>query len=264
MIGGRTLERVCDKTGFALVQAAGESGWRVTKDRHVVTDGVTGARINNVVGPLQPDAEDSRCRYDTMGRTVYFGESEKVSLAESLQALRSDLMSMVKDARAIGEDVTAYRDRITADFHQLGLPGPGEIPVQWQMSYSIYKVVLPRRGWWVRIDSSDTLNALSLALRGDAGQLTLGHVCGEDRGLTTKLAQTIRDSILDDGELPLGIAFPSKTGYGRCWAWWNRRADDDSPAGSNDPKPQGSTNVNIPALTELAAEWKLKFVGVAS
>ncbi len=215
------------------------------------------------MGPLPLGDEDDRCRYDTKGRTVYFGESEKVSLAESLQALRSTLMSTTKDAEAIGEDVATYLQRITTEFHDLGLPGPGEIPVEWQMAYSIYKVALPARGWWVRIESPKTLNALSSALKGSSGQLTLGDVYGEDRGLTTTLAQTIRDFVLDDGELPLGIVYSSKTGYGRCWAWWNRRADDHLLAGGNDPQPDGSSTVNIPALAELALEWELKFVGVA-
>jgi hypothetical protein len=119
---------------------------------------------------------------------------------------------------------------------------------------------------WAKKDgvSAETLNALSVAMHGEAGQLTLGDVCGEDRDLTTALAQLIRDSTLDDDTLPLGIFFASKTRYGRCWAWWNRRADDGLDPGSNDPTQLDSTNVHVSALDELIAEWNLKLIGSAS
>lgn len=254
-------ERVCTRTGLALVPASGEPGWRVAKDRYVNRDGVTGARVNETVGPLQPGAEDSRCRYDTAGRTVYFGDSEKVSLAESLLSFRQKLLSTEKDAAAIGVGPRVYLRRITEELHERGLPAPGEIPVEWQMAHSVWQVRMPERGWWVRIDSPRTLNSLSSMLGGSAGQLSLGDVCGDDRGLTTTIAQAVRDVILDDGELPLGITYPSKLGYGQCRAWWNRRADDDLPLVKNDPQPVDSTNVCIPALDELLHEWGLTLTG---
>lgn len=111
------------------------------------------------------------------------------------------------------------------------------------------------------IDCPPTLRALSDAMRGSAGQLTVGQVCGDDRGLTTQLAQLVRNSVLDDGSLPLGIAFPSKTAYGRCWAWWNRRADDNLNPGRNGPKLANSLNVAVPELHALCQEWQLDLVG---
>lgn len=112
----------------------------------------------------------------------------------------------------------------------------------------------------VNIDHPATLNALSAATRGTFGQLTLGNVCGDDRALTTQLAQVIREAVLDDGSLPLGINFPSKTAYGRCLAWWNRRVDDNLTPGRNDPKLVKTLNVGVPELYEICEEWILVLI----
>jgi hypothetical protein len=253
--------RVCTATGFGLVAAADESvGWRITKDAYVQTSGITGVLTNNGVGSLPPGTPDRRGRYDTVGRTVYFADTAKTALAEVLQHFRVEVMSMTKDAVAIGIDVDLYRRELAKDLHARGLPGPGEVPVDWQMASSLYKVHLPSAGWWVVIDSPATLNALSEKMRGSADQLTLGDVCGDDRGLTTQLAQIIRESVLDDGSLPLGIEFPSKTAYGRCWAWWNRRADDNLNPGGNDPKLIDTYTVGTPELHEICQDWNLRLV----
>lgn len=212
------------------------------------------------MGPLPLATADRRGRYDTLGRTVYFADTGKTALAEVLQHFRIDMMSLAKDAAAIGMDAAEYRRELTKDLHDRGLPGPGEVPVDWQMASSLYRVRLPAAGWWVLIDCPATLNALSEAMAGSVDQLTLGHVCGDNRGLTTQLAQVIRDSVLDDASQPLGIVFPSKTAYGRCWAWWNRRADNNDNPGSNDPKLIESIAVGIPELGEICAEWQLSLI----
>lgn len=54
-----------------------------------------------------------------------------------------------------------------------------------------------------------------------------------------------RSTLVLNGELPLGITYPSKLGCGQCRAWWNRRADDDLPLVKNEPQPVDSTNVCI-------------------
>jgi hypothetical protein len=170
-------------------------------------------------------------------------------------------MSLTKDAIASGMGVGDFRRELTRDFHARSLPGPGEVPVDWQLATSLHRVQLPANGWWVLIDCPPTLNVLSELMGGSVDQLTLGHVCGDNRALTTQLAQVIRDSILDDGSLPLGIVFPSKTAYGRCWSWWNRRADDNLNPSSNDPKLIDSSNVDGSGLDEICQEWDLRLVG---
>ncbi|MEK8229302.1 hypothetical protein NKG05_30495 [Oerskovia sp. M15] len=71
------------------------------------------------------------------------------------------------------------------------------------------------------------------------------------------VAQYIRDQNLFDGSRPLGIEFPSKTGYGTCWAWWNRRADDGLTPDANDPKTVLDLNVDVPAFRRVANDWEL-------
>lgn len=253
--------RLCSTTGFALTAADHGSGWRVTKDQYVQTSGITGVLVNDRVGALPPGAPDRRGRYDTVGRTVYFADTAKTALAEVLQHFRAEVMAMTNDAAAVGRKVADYRRSLTTEFRDRGLPAPGEVSVDWQMANSLYRVDLPGQGWWVDIDHPATLNALSAATHGTFGQLTLASVCGDDRALTTQLAQLIRETVLDDGSLPLGISFPSKTAYGRCWAWWNRRADDNLTPGRNDPKLVESLNVAVPELDVICAHWQLVLVG---
>jgi len=260
-VSGLAPDRICATTGFGLVAADQRTGWRITKDAYVKTSGITGVLVNDRVGPLPAGTPDRRGRYDTLGRTVYFADTAKTALAEVLQHLRAEVMSLTKDAVGIGMDVEAYRHQLTRDFHDRGLPGPGEVPVEWQMTSSLYRVDLPAAGWWVLIDCPATLNALSDRMGGSLTQLTLGHICGDDRVLTTQLAQVIRDSVLEDGSLPLGIEFPSKTAYGRCWAWWNRRGDDNLNPSGNDPKLIESLNVGVPELDEICRDWTLALVG---
>lgn len=62
--------------------------------------------------------------------------------------------------------------------------------------------------------------------------LTLSHLTGDDRFLTTSIATVLREDVsLDDGTLPLGIEFISKhgkphDGTGTCWAYWMRDVDN--------------------------------------
>src|SRR5690625_6655185 len=68
--------------------------------------------------------------------------------------------------------------------------------------------------------------------------LTLAHLTGEDRALTTAIATALRDeATLDDGTLPLGSRFLSKHGHpaqgtGTCWAHSMRDVERgrDAPA----------------------------------
>ena len=88
--------------------------------------------------------------------------------------------------------------------------------------------------------------------------LTLADLEGEDRTLTTVLAEHIRNLLLDNGSEALGINFPSKTGYGRCWAFWDRRADLGLGRGANDPRQVTSDNVGTdPAFLKVAGEFGL-------
>lgn len=253
--------RVCAMTGFGLVEAHGSDAWRVAKERYVATSGITGVLVTGRVGPLPRSVPDHRGRYDTLGRTVYFADRPITALAEVLQSFRVQTLSITKDATVLGIDVDEYRARLSLEFLERGLPVPGEIPASWMSARSLYRVHMPRTGWWVKIDSADTLNAVSDVMRGSRGQLTLADVCGEDRGLTTELAQVVRDSVLDDDTAPIGISFPSKTAYGRCFAWWNRNADSNLNPADNDVRLADSRAVAGSEFRQICLEWNLTTAG---
>lgn len=237
--------------------ADGGDAWRIAKDRYVATSGITGVLVGDRIGPLPHGVPDGRGRYDTLGRTVYFADSPTTALAEVLAPFRVQALSLANDAAAIGVDVESYRVRLATELRERELPVPGEIPASWQLARSLYRVRMPQSGWWVKMDSPDTLNALSDVMHGVRGQLTLGDVCGGDRVLTTQLAQVIRDSILDDDTLPLGISFPSKTAYGRCFAWWNRTADANTNPADNDVKLADSGAIESTEFRQVCLEWNL-------
>lgn len=243
-------ERTCTSTGFHLLESTGEAAYRVAQDRY----GALSVLRNTHVGPLpapEPGVPvaDKRGRYDTVGSTVYLADSRKCAYAEVLSGFRKERAAVARAAESIGWAVDAYMDQVVLDAKENGVAVPWAISVDWQMKRSIYELSLPRSGWWVQIDHVDTLAALqSMAptvsgLTQDLQLLTAGSITGENRALTTLLAQTARDQVLDDGSEPLGISFGSKTLFGRCWAYWDRRTDSGLPPGHNSLQQLASGNV---------------------
>lgn len=81
-------ERICSKTGLHLIEAGGETAYRVAKDRY----GALSARVNEHVGPMPvgfySEAGDSRGRYDTLGSTISLADSRRCAYAEVLNGFR--------------------------------------------------------------------------------------------------------------------------------------------------------------------------------
>ncbi|MBE7700055.1 RES domain-containing protein [Oerskovia sp. Sa1BUA8] len=255
--------RTCAKTGVRLVPADGALVYRVAQDKYTFRSGPLSSPVNKVVGSL-PDGEiESRGRFDTVGRTVYFGDTPEVCFAETLQGFRLNRQALVADAQAAGQDVDEFIRDVTSDAVAGDRDTPWAVGGDWQRGRSLLYIRLPLEGWWVQIDHPATLNALHDALAAELAAagvplLTLSAATGENRAATTLLAQCVRDLVLDDGSLPLGISFPSKTAYGRCLAWWNRREDDDLMPSDTGPRMAGeSDNVDTPAFRKVCEEWGL-------
>lgn len=246
-----TTERTCTKTGLRLVAAAGENGFRVAKDRY----GALSVLPNKIVGPLPitPTAAkaspDHRGRYDTLGSTVYLADSNRCAYAEVLVGFRKDRAAVAKVAESIGWSADHYIAQVLEDARINGVDVPWAVSVDWQMDRSIYEIQMPRSGWWVKMDHPDTLSALERLTPTVPGMtevlqvLTAGSISGENRVVTTLLAEIIRQQVLDDGSESLGISFHSKTLFGRCWAYWDRRFDAGLPPGANDLHQLASLNV---------------------
>jgi len=210
-------------------------------------------------------AVDNRGRFDTIGYTVYFGQSEAVSFAEVMQDFRKNAVALKVDAEAAGySDVGEYASAISRAASSYGIARPWTISVEWQWNRCIHELVMPSDGWWVLIDHADTLNSLQDQITAKLRRLeirkplTISHISDDDRALTTTLAQYLKSLTLYDGSKPLGVDFPSKTGYGRCWAWWDRR---DAPGGMQHksvPRTLNNYTVARPAMRKVAADWGLE------
>lgn len=259
--------RRCASTGLRLIPAAGEIAFRVAKDRY----GALSVRKNSLVGPMpigSGAASDPRGRYDSIGSTVYLADSRQCAYAEVLLGFRQQRAAVAKAAESVGWTVEDYITSVRAQARTNGVDVPWAISVDWQMDRSIYEIRLPRQGWWVQIDDPDTLRALERLTPTTVGMterlqlLTSGSLSGEDRALTTLLAHTIRGSTLDDGSEALGINYPSKTLSGRCWAYWDRRADEGLSPGRNDLLQLTSQNVGPdPEFSRVAALYDLHILG---
>ncbi|MBI9115652.1 RES domain-containing protein [Sanguibacter sp. YZGR15] len=253
-----------------MIPATGELAYRVAKDRYTLRSGPLSSLVNRHVGRLPPDVNESRGRFDTLGRTVYFGDSPECCFAEVLQGFRMSREMQAADAQAAGQDVDQYLHDITADALSNDIDPPWAVSGDWQASRSLLHIRMPLEGWWVQIDHPDTLNALNDALAADlrtlgVGLLTSSIATSENRPATTLIAQHVRELTLEDGSLPLGISFRSKTEYGRCLAWWNRREDDDLLPADEGPSFDGrSDNVFTPAFQKICSDWGLPILQVRS
>ena len=254
--------QVCPKSGLYLVPALGGEGWRIAKEGYVRSGGILSVLENKHVGPLPSGAEDRRGRFDTIGRTVYFGETQETSFAEVLQDFRRKRLALQADADAAGLTVDEYINAVYSQADANNVDRPWAVGGEWQRERCLHKVAMPSDGWWVRANDKSTMNQVSTDLAPrlrtvGVDFLTLSDLTSESRAVTTLIAEHIRNRDLFDGSRPLGIEFPSKTGYGTCWAWWDRRADDGLMPGANDPKTVHDMNVDVPAFRRVANDWDL-------
>lgn len=262
------LGPVCAKTGLRLVPARGQIAYRVAKDRY----GALSARHNSFVGPVPLGTDssvgDSRGRYDSLGSTLYLADSRQSAYSEVLTGFRQRRAAIARIAESVGWTVADYMASVEAQAEANHVDVPWAISVNWQMVRSIYEIQLPLTGWWVQIDDPDTLLSIQRIAPTVHGMserlqlLTSGSLGGEDRDLTTLLAHIIRGLTLYDGSEPLGISYPSKTLMGRCWAYWDRRADEGISPGRAGLLQLNSQNVGPDIeFRRVAKKYELPILG---
>ncbi|WP_157697084.1 hypothetical protein [Brachybacterium avium] len=148
-------------------------------------------------------------------------------------------------ADAMGKNLDALWYDIVAEWDEAGTMKASWLPRAFREGRGLYTLSFPT-GWWIDITATETITALEDLLphpwptaEGPLEEpLTLAHLTGDDRVLTTAIATALREEVtLDDGTLPLGIRFLSKHGHpaqgtGICWAYWMRYVDRglDEPA----------------------------------
>jgi len=250
--------RTCTATDVRLVPASGGTAYRVAKGpSRAALEGYP----NSDVGELPRGTQDRRGRWDTIGSTVYFADSPQTAFAEVLAPLRSNRLRLAVAATRSGyASVEEYVGAVLGQSAENNVDQPWAISGRWQFARSIYHVGMPTDGWWVQIDHADTLQAIQRALHTTAGlpgDLWSADLENGNRAVTTVIAEHIRSLELDDGKRPLGIWYQSRTLIGRCYAWWDRRRDDSLGLGGNDPHLEHSTNVDTPALREVAGRFDL-------
>lgn len=226
------IRRVCAKTGLALT-AGPASALRIARESY---------------GPLSPvpretgDDPGAWSRYDTPGRTVYATADRVTAYMELLAPYRTDVdqqrRALQPIATAMGMELEELWRDVVEEWDTSGTMKANWLPRTFREGRTLYELRF-RDGWWIDITSTETIAALHGLLPPPwpmregwlEGGLTISHLTGDDRTLTTAIATALREEVsLDDGTLPLGIEFPSKHGHpssgtGMCWAYWMRDVD---------------------------------------
>jgi len=144
---------------------------------------------------------------------------------------------------------------------------PGQQAASWRAERCLYELSLPTSGWFVNISSSDSVGVLR-ALQAEwlteplAEDLTVSHLMGGNRHITTAVAAWVWKQVLDDESLPHGIRYMSKYGTDwRCTAFWLREFDDGkNPSGEMIQHVGGqSIDARDPDLRRAADLFGLRF-----
>ncbi|WP_130176588.1 hypothetical protein [Cryobacterium sp. SO1] len=225
-------QRICTKTGFALTAGAAGAAksFRIARESR---------------GPFAPpprapgDDVKGWSRYDTLGRTIYSSADKLTAYMELLAPYRTEVAGKRRALQPVADfmGVPLYDlwYDIVAEWDGQGTMKASWLPRVFREGRELSTLSFPA-GWWIDITATETIAALQdlfedLWPTSDGivnGPLTLAHLTGEDRVLTTAIAEMLREHVeLDDGTLPLGIEFISKHGRpaygsGQCWAHWMR------------------------------------------
>lgn len=191
-------------------------------------------------------------------------------LAPYRTTINSERRALEPIADAMGKDLDQLWHDIVIEWDEAGTLKASWLLRAFREGRKLYTLRFPT-GWWVDITGTETITTLE-DLRPQPWPtaqglleepLTLAHLTGEDRVLTTAIAGALRSEItLDDDTLPRGIRFLSKhrhpaQGKGTCWAYWMREVD----SGLNEPTSithQAAISENDPDLAKVQAHCKIK------
>jgi hypothetical protein len=249
--------RICKTTGLALVPGP-VSGFRIATATY---------------GALNPEKRhngeprDDWSRWDTPGRTLYIADTLETAFRECLAWARmqpSHKKKLGKLATLWGITPEEVMKEIQDDFARLGHMQPGHLPFSWRDSRLKHVIDVPESaGVWVDMEEQATLDVLSLGPAADIMPFT-GHeeidraaAFSNDRNVTTRVAEWLRDVTLDDGSELAGIKFKSRVGNGTCWAYWMRRTD----LGLTEVATAAAgveISSNEPAMAAVTEAWEIR------
>ena len=72
--------------------------------------------------------------------------------------------SLDKDAAAVGLSVHEFLRAVDQDWAELGVLYPGHLPRAWRTARLMYTVTHPVTGWWVALDTPESIAAIRAEL----------------------------------------------------------------------------------------------------
>lgn len=194
--------------------------------------------------------------FDAGGRTIYGAERRDTPFTEALawkMALAETYAGIIETARFTGESVHA----VLADMQAMGIM-TAAVTEDWVQSRGVYRVAVPA-GTWIDLTHRDGIAAAKAAVGKvmDDVPFTRAHLEGDDRTLTTRVAEALRNVEVKApaGSVcrPDGIRFESKFGVVApddvCWAIWGdnalQAAHEDHEGGMDAEDPDVQTAVRV-------------------
>lgn len=195
--------RTCTTTGLFLI------------DRPVAMYRVAQSRPDR--GPLNPlrrstDPAADRStwnRFDTPGLTIYGADTRATAFTESIAykapsarhyaGLAEIAVHQGITLQALLEELRATGKAVDGLYHN------------WRLERSIFTLTFPALPW-VDLVHPDTVTAIKASGIARTDRMTVSDLTGDNRAITTTVAEWIRAQHLDDGRAPAGLRYPSKFG----------------------------------------------------
>lgn len=224
------VPRTCTSTGLRLLPCQADPGHRIAKSTYPPLS----APLRRDAGPHRSE-RSSWGRYDAVDtQTLYTAQLATGAFAEVLATFKVPLgtgSALEQDARALGLTLEEFLADVASDWEERSFMQTGTLPRSWRDDRTALVITHPHSGWLVDVEHPDTLSALEPSLRthlvvSGYESFTTAALRGEDRALTTAIADIIHDVRLDDGTQALGIHFGSKHGESWCRALWLDRCLD--------------------------------------
>lgn len=220
----------CPTSGLSLIRPPGHAVHRVAKQAY---------------GPLKPPSRDKDAdrqkwsRWDTPGRTIYAGDTPVAAFTEVLAYLKAALPAipiaeLFPDDPIVGTEslLSAVTGRTPGGMPNW--PMRDAVSKGWREARCHYELALPSDEWLIEITTAESIAAINRAFAkpdGTRPDWTLGHLTGDNRSITCKIATWARTQTLFDGSRAAGILYRSKYGMDLpAYALWLRATDDGNPA----------------------------------
>lgn len=237
----QSAARTCETTGLRLRPSRGQRAWRIAK--------ATYGGLNPQQRPAGGDRREWN-RYDVpLFKTAYASLDAKGAYAESLAHFRPSPLGAVTLGDFFDDEpdpTTPVSNVVEQEWGERNFMPPGAVPAGWRDDRLMYQLTLPVTGWFVDIRHSASIASIARQ-RGQQLQkafgvehLTDSDLTGQNRHLTTSVAEWIHGLVLDDGSQPHGLIYASKHGadWLLCCVWLRALHDgktvDSEPTATDD------------------------------